>query len=101
MGIGDSSHDLFLNLKPTEAFQIVQIAGGKIGKVLETNPTTNTLVIRTRYGLNHVKLRVSLIPQDEGTLTRIQGAAGDIWGGGARKGADKLVKAIEGTVTAT
>ena len=71
-------------------------AFASIGKVVEVSKLTASVTGKTRYGLQAVKLRVSVLPQGEASSTiQIQGFGDDIWGGGARKGTDKLLRALE------
>jgi hypothetical protein len=93
--VGESGRDVFLRLEHDMAFALVEQAGQKIGKVLSSSKVTGSLEIKTRYGLQGVKLRVSLMPHEGGTKVTVSGFGDDIWGGGARKGTDKLLKAID------
>ena len=67
-----------------------------IGKVVEISKQTLTITAKVRYGLQSVRLRVSVLSQgDDRSLIQVQGFGDDIWGGGARKGTDKLLRALE------
>jgi len=94
MPFGQSNNEIFLSTDIKSAFAMCQKAGDSIGSVLECNPLTNSLTVKTRYGLQSVKLRISLKPQEGGTLISFVGAGDDIWGGGARKGIDKFIAAL-------
>ena len=95
MGIGESSREVHLALDRTAAFNAVANAADTIGKILEENETMGTLTVRTRYGLQAVKLRISVVPDAHGTRIAIGAFGDDIWGGGARKGTDKLLRALD------
>lgn len=95
MAIGESSRDVHLALDRMTAFNAVANAADAIGKILEENEVMGTLTVRTRYGLQAVKLRISVIPDAHGTLVSIGAFGDDIWGGGARKGTDKLLRALD------
>ncbi len=59
------------------------------------------MVGRCRYGLQSVKLRVSVVDTGRGSsLVKVQAFGDDIWGGGARKGTDKILKALESLAVA-
>lgn len=94
MALGESTRQVFLNLSIDSAFDLAKKAGATAGKVLDANKMTNTLTIKTRYGLQSVKLRIGLTPYQEGTQLSIQGFGDDIWGGAARKGTEKFLKAL-------
>jgi hypothetical protein len=94
MAIGSSGTEVFLRMPIEDAFARAEWAGADAGKVLESNPTTSSLVVRTNYGLQRVKLRVTLHPAEGGTTVKIGGASDDVWGAGARKGSDKYVAAL-------
>lgn len=94
MAVGSSETEVFLRVPIEEAFALAARAGAQCGKVIEEHPVTSSLVVRTRYGLQRIKLRVTLHPKDNGTTVQIRGAGDDIWGAGARKGSDKFIKAL-------
>lgn len=74
----------------------LQRAFAQIGKVLEVSELASTVKGRCRYGLQSVKLRAAVLDGPEGkSIVQIQGFGDDIWGGGARKGTDKLIAALE------
>ena len=93
--VGESTREIFLALDLEDAFSLIESAGASIGKIISSSKITGTIEIKTRYGLQGVKLRVGLIPNERGTTVSIGGFGDDIWGGGARKGTDKLLKAID------
>lgn len=75
-------------------------AFAEAGKFLESSGVTRTVTGRVRFGLQRVKLRVSVHDRGDGTCTlEVQAFADDIWGGGARKGTDKLVAALNTVAT--
>jgi hypothetical protein len=101
MPLGSSDRDIHLPVEPEAAFDMVCSAAGEIGKVLDTQPGLKTLTVRTRYGLQIVKLRVGILPDTGGSRVQISGASDDVWGGGARKGTDKLLSVLERMVSET
>ncbi len=94
MPLGNAGREIFVTGDRSRAYAAVVAAGSAIGRVLEAQASTGTVTVRTRYGLQFVKLRVSVLPDGDGSRIVISGASDDVWGGGARKGADKLVAAL-------
>lgn len=95
MGLGQTERELFIPLDREAALTAVCRAGNAIGSVLESSPMLGTAMIRTRYGLQSVKVRVAVLPEPNGCRLSIGGAGDDIWGGGARKGIDKFLRALQ------
>jgi hypothetical protein len=63
-----------------------------IGRVTEYSEVLGTVSGKCRYGLQSVKLRVSVVEETPSRcLVQVQGFADDIWGAGARAGTDKLL----------
>lgn len=100
MGLGQASRELYVDLPPVAALQVVRAAAADIGRLLELNDAVGTALVRTRYGFQRVKLRISVVPSGAGSKIRVEGAGDDVWGAGARKGTDKLVTALGQRVAA-
>lgn len=80
---------------PEVTWQRLQSAFASLGKVEEANPTTRYLVGRARYGLNPVRLRISVLSGAEGTsVLDIQARGQDVWGVSSRKMIDTLLATI-------
>jgi len=93
--VGESSRSVQYRRSFDNTMADVARAFGSVGKVLDSSATTGTISGRVRYGLQAVRLRVSVFEETpERCRIEIQGFGDDIWGGGARKGADKLIKAL-------
>jgi hypothetical protein len=73
----------------------LRTAFDKIGRVVESSDALHTITGKSRYGLQSIKLRVAVISHPEGSIVEIQAFGDDIWGGCARKGADKLLRALD------
>jgi len=99
MSIGESARHLFIEKDTKSTFELVKEAGSNIGKIKESDSNLNILTIKTRYGLQGVKLRVSLEPKDNGTIVYVSGFGADVWGGGAKKGTDKLFSAMSNLIS--
>jgi hypothetical protein len=93
--VGSASREVFLDLAPQEAFERAVAAMESIGRVLERWRTTKTALGTTRYGLQSAQLHVSVLPDAAGSVVQIRAAGDDIWGAGARRSADKLVRALD------
>ena len=79
-----------------EAYGLAQRAMASIGKVEQASEVTGSLVGKARYGLNPVRLRVSVrtgsVP---GTaIIEVGGVGQDVWGAASRKIADRFVAAL-------
>lgn len=80
---------------PEQAWERLQAVFAEIGKVTEANPATRSLTGKARYGLNGVRLRVSVLSGAEGTaVLDIEARGQDVLGGAGRKVIDRLVAAI-------
>jgi hypothetical protein len=95
MGLGNSSRDIHVAIDRNKAFQAVVRAGQSCGSVTDQSAAMGTVTVKTRYGLQAIKLRVSVIPNGDGAVISISGFGDDVWGGGARKGTDKFLAALE------
>jgi ABC-type hemin transport system substrate-binding protein len=95
MGIGESSRNLFVEENIKKVFSVLEKAINNVGSVIEINKKTFSLIAKTRYGLQSVKVRISLVPENDGVIINFNGAGDDIWGGGARKGIDKIITEFE------
>jgi hypothetical protein len=84
-----------LSVTPDAAFAKVSRAFEVIGKLEDANPTTRTVVGKARYGLNPVRLRVSILSAPAGSVLEIAGKGQDVWGAASRKVTDKLLAAIK------
>jgi hypothetical protein len=94
--VGESGRTVQYPKSSLEALADLERAFSAIGKVVEISKSTMSITGKTRYGLQFVKLRVSVLDQgDAKSLIQIQGFGDDVWGGGARKGTDKLIRALE------
>ena len=86
-----------VSVPPEQAFQKVLAAMASIGKVEESNPITRSLVGKARYGLNPVRLRITVLSGAQvGTaIIEIGGKGQDVWGAAPRKVIDKLLATIQ------
>jgi len=81
---------------PDVAFERLQRAFATIGKVEETNLGTRSLNGKARYGMNPVRLRISVLsgPSADTAVLDIQGRGQDVWGVASRKVIDRLAAAL-------
>lgn len=96
MMVGESGRSVQYGKSAMETLADLQIAFDTIGKAIGISKTTLSITGKTRCGLQSVKLRVSVLSQgDRQSLVQIQGFGDDVWGGAARKGTDKLLRALD------
>jgi hypothetical protein len=93
--VGESNRSIQYRKSFDETMADLARAFGSAGKLLDSNMATGTVSGRVRYGLQAVRLRASVFEENPARCRiEIQGFGDDIWGGGARKGADKLIQAL-------
>jgi hypothetical protein len=94
--VGESGRSIQYPKPADAAIADLERAFAAIGKVVEVSRVTSTITGKTRFGLQSVKLRVSVIDQGAGrSVIQIQGFGDDVWGGSARKGTNKLIRALD------
>jgi hypothetical protein len=91
-----SNRTVELQLSPDVAWSQLKTAAATLGKVQEAHETARFLILRARYGLNPVRLRVSVLsgPSGDTSQLEIQGRGQDIWGVASRKVIDRLCAAF-------
>jgi hypothetical protein len=72
----------------------IRDAFARIGKVVDFDADNRFLRGRTRYGLQRVWIEILVQEQGEGSIARVRSAADDVWGSGARRGVNKLLRAV-------
>jgi len=85
-----------LQLAPDAAWARLQKACASMGKIEERNDVSRSLVSKTRYGLNPVRLRIAVLsgPTAETAVLEIQARGQDVWGVASRKSMDRIVAAF-------
>lgn len=79
--------------QPVErAWERLQAAAAAVGKVEEANDLSHYLIMKARYGLNPVRVRISVVSGAGENTSRleIQGRGQDLWGVASRKVIDRL-----------
>ncbi len=77
------------------AWSRLKRAARTIGKVEEVSDVARYLVMKARYGLSPVRLRVAVRTGSPAvSLLEIQARGQDVWGGASRKVIDRLCAAI-------
>jgi hypothetical protein len=94
MGLGESANTITLATDQTSALRIVRAAAVEVGKITEDRPAVGRIVVKARFGLQAVKVRIQITSQEGVSLVTLSGFSDDVWGGGARKVMDRLVTAI-------
>ena len=95
IALDQSQGEVLLRLPLDDAWDAVELAASRVGQVLEFRRATSSMLIRTRYDLQRVKLRVSIVPHREGSLVKISWTSDDGSSrGGTHKGLDEFVAAL-------
>jgi Mg-chelatase subunit ChlI len=81
-----------LQLPAATAWDRLKTAAASMGKIEEAQENSRSLILKARYGLNPVRLRVSVLsgPSAETSRIDIQGRGQDVLGVASRKVIDKL-----------
>ena len=92
-----SSRRIELSLDPQVAWLGLLEVASSLGKVEETSEASKFLMLKMRYGMNPVRLRVSLLSGSDGrsSVVEIQARGQDVMGVASRKCIDKLCMAME------
>lgn len=79
--------------EPSEAWEDLLAASKAIGRIEESRENARYLIVKARYGLNPVRLRVSIRSgNDRATsILDIEGRGQDVWGVASRKIIDRLI----------
>ncbi len=79
-----------------EAWRRVISAAEQVGKVESRADGAYYLTMKARYGLNPVRLRVSVLtgPNEGASVIEIQGRGQDVWGVASRTVIDRLCAAL-------
>jgi hypothetical protein len=88
-----SARRVELQLQPTAAWARLQQICSSLGKIEEANEMSRSLVSKTRYGLNPVRLRIAVVsgPTPDSSVLEIQARGQDVWGVASRKAMDRVV----------
>jgi hypothetical protein len=82
---------------PDVAWPCLKAAFATIGKIEESNESTRSLIGKASYGLNPVRMRVSVLsgPSGDSAVFDIQARGQDVWGKASRTVIDRLAAALE------
>lgn len=85
-----------LQLPTAIAWDRLKTAARSLGKIEEAQENSRFLILKARYGLNPVRLRVSVLsgPSAETSQLDIQGRGQDVWGVASRRVIDRLCAAL-------
>jgi hypothetical protein len=86
-----------LPIPPADAWNRLKAAADSVGRIEEAQEGSRFLMVKARYGLNPVRLRVSVLtgPTDSTSILDIQGRGQDVWGVASRRVIDPLCAAVE------
>jgi hypothetical protein len=81
---------------PAAAWEAVLAAAANVGKIKETSPTTRSLRLKARYGLNPVNLRVAVLsgPTPDTSVLEFAGRGQDVIGVASRNVIDRVIQAL-------
>jgi hypothetical protein len=89
------SNDLEISCSLDKAFEQVKLSLNRIGHVGQENRAQQFIKGTIRYGLQSVKIRVSLIEREANkTTVVIQATSDDIWGAAAQNATKRVVETI-------
>lgn len=93
---GVSSRTVELQMTSAEAWSTLKSAAAALGKIEEASENARTLTVKARYGLNPVRLRVSVLsgPSPETAILDVAGRGQDVLGVASRKVIDRLIAAF-------
>ena len=94
MGLGESANSVIVYGDIDTAFRIAESAASEIGKIKESQPALGRIVVKSRFGLQAVKVRIQVNPGEGLSTIQLHGFSDDVWGGGARKVMDRLIQQI-------
>ncbi len=85
-----------LQLPAADAWLRVIAAASTTGRIEETHEAARYLVMKSRYGLNPVRLRVAVLSGAVDGTARIEidGRGQDVWGVASRKVIDKFCASL-------
>lgn len=92
-----SQRRIELQQSPDQAWTNLNRAAADVGKIEERSDTARFLVMKARYGLNPVRLRVAVLTggTPESAVVEVQGRGQDVMGVASRKVIDKLVLSLQ------
>jgi hypothetical protein len=92
-----TSRRVELAAEPAVAWSQLKSAAAQLGKIEEKSDGSRFLILKMRYGLNPVRMRVSVLSAADGqsSVLDIQGRGQDVWGVASRKAIDRLCLAIQ------
>ncbi|MBI1376625.1 MAG: hypothetical protein GC157_03960 [Frankiales bacterium] len=85
-----------LPVGPDEAYQRLLKAAAGTGKVEESSDAARYVVCKARYGLNPVRVRISVLSSATGDSSVIEfgGRGQDVWGVASRKVIDSIIQRL-------
>lgn len=95
VGIGTSRDSVELSeTSGADAFVRAATAMAHAGKILEADAGAGFLRGTTRYGLQKVRIKVTVQPSGDDSILNIEALADDVWGKGARSGIKRFREAL-------
>ena len=95
MSAFNTVQELIYERSPEDAIADMEIAFGKIGKVIKVEREIGKITGRTKYGLNSVTINAEVRESEGKTKIIFHGKSGDVAAIGAQNGIARLVDAME------
>lgn len=95
MPIGQATQDTVYAKPPAQTLADVRKALDAIGRTVSVDGAAGTLQGVTRYGLQQVQIKVSIVPDGAGSKIAVVGLSDDVWAAGAKNGLKRLLESLE------
>lgn len=101
MALGQCNREIFVAREPRQVYSEAKLVMETIGRVREDQPSFLSFDGKTRYGMQSITLRVSVLPDQAGSKLVIRGSGDDVWGLGAAKAMDNFMRTYRGFFVGT
>jgi hypothetical protein len=95
MPLGRSEQEVPVDAAPAEAFSRAKSAVEATGKVTEEDQSAGFLRSSARYGLQKVRVKLTVVQAGHASAIHIRAQGDDVWAKGAKKVIERLTQAIE------
>jgi len=95
--LGGSEATIRLEATPAVAFQRARAALERVGKLKEADEAAGFLRGSGRYGLQKIRLKITVTGEGDGSAVLIRAQGDDVWSAGAKKVIRRVTDAIDGS----